>query len=92
MKGLKEQRLSLNLTQKEIADILGVTSTSWASWEREEVEPNAPGMLQLALEMLQLRNTLESPKMQEMRLKVTASVEKRLTETRQRIKHSKIVE
>ena len=92
MQGLKEQRLSLKMTQKELAQTFGISETTWATWERGEVEPNAPGMLELALEALQARVLINKNEFIERKNKIKASMEKMLSESRQRIKHSKVTE
>lgn len=53
MKGakLREQRLALGLTQRELADKLAVTRNTVARWEREEMA--IPGFLHLALKTLE---------------------------------------
>jgi transcriptional regulator with XRE-family HTH domain len=49
---IKQQRLFLNLTQAELAAKLGVSALTVSRWERGEVSPDAPPMLQLALHQL----------------------------------------
>ena len=48
---LKEQRKKNNLTQKKLADILGVSQGSYANWENGKREPNFETLLKLALEL-----------------------------------------
>lgn len=50
---LKQRRLSLNLTQSELASALGVTETAVAYWERGERKPATPQMLDMALSWLE---------------------------------------
>ncbi len=47
---LKTRRLSLGLSQEKLAQLLGVTTTTAARWERGEVTP--PPYLSLALDKL----------------------------------------
>lgn len=48
---LKEQRKKNNLTQKKLADILGVSQGSYANWENGKREPNFETLLKIALEL-----------------------------------------
>ena len=52
---IKRQRLALQLRQEDLAAIFGVSRNTVARWERGEAQPDAPGMLRLALESLNLR-------------------------------------
>lgn len=47
-KRLKELRQKNNLTQKELADILGVFQGSYANWENGKREPSFEKLLLLA--------------------------------------------
>jgi len=54
-KQLKASRKKLNLTQVELAKLLGVAANTVAKWERDEQRP--PGNL-LKLSMLAIKNNL----------------------------------
>ena len=84
---MKDTRLSLNLTQAELAEKFGVSSTTIARWERGEVVPEATGMLELALEALQTRAVLGSDEYAARRQKVKQSVQNTLNDARKRVKH-----
>ena len=84
---LKNQRLALNLTQTQLADLFGVSSTTIARWERGEVKPDAPGMLELALESLQMRSLSNNSEFIEKRKQIKAKVEETLETARKRVKH-----
>lgn len=86
-KTVKSARLALNLTQAELAELFGVSSTTLARWERGEVTPDAPGMLDLALEALQMKALLNSDEFIERKGTIKRSIEKTLNDTRQRVKH-----
>lgn len=45
---LKEQRKKNNLTQKKLADILGVSQGSYANWENGKREPSFENLIKLA--------------------------------------------
>jgi len=90
MSVLRHQRISLNLTQEELAKILGVTSTTLARWERGESKPDAEGMLELAMEALQARAILGDSERAERRNKIKASVGDTLKQARKRVKHSQV--
>jgi transcriptional regulator with XRE-family HTH domain len=47
-------RFELEKTQEEMSNLVGVTVTTWARWERGEEKPGHPKMLRLALERLLL--------------------------------------
>lgn len=51
---LKEVRKELGLTQKEFGDMLGISSNSIARYERGEMEPQHPRVLELAIDQLRL--------------------------------------
>lgn len=48
MKKLKDMRLNLNLTQKNIADQLGCNQTAYGKYERGELEPNIETLIKLS--------------------------------------------
>lgn len=49
---LRRWRVTRGLTQVQLAERLGVTSTTVARWERGEMEIAQPTMLRLALERM----------------------------------------
>lgn len=49
---IRAKRLQLNLTQKQLGDILGVTPNTIARWERGELGVRNVKLLCLALEAL----------------------------------------
>lgn len=51
---LKEKRVSLGFTQKELADMLDTTGNTIARWERGEMQPQSWNMLWLALRALEV--------------------------------------
>ncbi len=51
-KALRETRKRLELTQDELAKVLGVTNTTVARWERDEM--TSPPYLALALKQIEL--------------------------------------
>lgn len=46
---IRETRANLKLTQAELGEKLGTSSTTIARWERGEIKPEHPEMLELAL-------------------------------------------
>jgi transcriptional regulator with XRE-family HTH domain len=50
---LRARRLALGLTQVQLAEKLGLPPNTVARWERQEVEPQHPVMLDLALRALE---------------------------------------
>lgn len=97
MENLKKRRLALNMTQTELAETFGVTSTTLAKWERGDGVPQAPGMLELALEALETRQLLDSPefsrKVEQVKSRVakTSEMVRELGDDRQRVKHPRKV-
>jgi transcriptional regulator with XRE-family HTH domain len=57
-KEMKRYRLFLNLTQVEIAAQFGVTSNTYARWERNEVTPDSPELIALGFETLLNRKVI----------------------------------
>ncbi len=53
-KKLKETRKELGLTQKELGELLGISGNSIARYEREELQPQHPKVLDMALSYLRL--------------------------------------
>ena len=51
---LKETRKELGLTQKEFGDLLGISGNTIARYERDEMRPQHPLVLELAIEHLKL--------------------------------------
>jgi transcriptional regulator with XRE-family HTH domain len=51
---LKSRRESLGLTQDELAERLGVPTDTLSDWERGDGRPDAQGMLELAMDQLDL--------------------------------------
>lgn len=48
MKGLREMRLAKGITQKEVADYLGITQQAYANYESEKREPDNKTACKLA--------------------------------------------
>jgi len=46
---LKDTRKLCNLTQRQVADILGVVESCYANWEQGRTEPNIEMLRKLAL-------------------------------------------
>ncbi len=86
---IKAVRIALNLTQAELAERFGVSSTTIARWERGEVKPDAPGMLALALAALQMERLPETDEFVSRKEKIKASVRQTLADSRQRVRHSR---
>jgi transcriptional regulator with XRE-family HTH domain len=57
---LREQRKSLNLTQEELGEILGITSNTIARWERDEMA--VPPFLHLALKQIKPKRPAKKAK------------------------------
>lgn len=87
MENIKSVRLALNLTQAELAERFGVSSTTLARWERGEVTPEAPGMLALALEALETRLLLDSDEFVSRKERIKLNTKKTLNDARKRVKH-----
>ena len=51
---LKNRREVLGLTQDELAERLGVPTDTLSAWERGDGRPEAEGMLELAMDQLEL--------------------------------------
>ena len=51
---LKETRKELGLTQKEFGDLLGISGNTIARYERDEMQPQHPRVLEMAIEHLKL--------------------------------------
>lgn len=57
---LREARLALGLTQKALAERLGIPRNTWARWERGAMPVEHPEILWLALTALLLRAKTET--------------------------------
>jgi transcriptional regulator with XRE-family HTH domain len=55
---IKAKRLQLGLTQAKLGAALGVSGGDVARWERGEAPPDAPAMLEAALDYLLLEKSL----------------------------------
>jgi transcriptional regulator with XRE-family HTH domain len=53
-KALKRRRESLGLTQDELAERLGVKTDTLSAWERGDGRPEAEGIIELAMDQLEL--------------------------------------
>lgn len=84
---IREKRMQLNLTQTELAEKFGVTTTTIARWERGERKPDAQGMITMAFKYLEIEALLNNEKLQNLKSKVRADVGENLE--RLRIRHSK---
>lgn len=90
MTNLKSARIALNMTQEELAKLFGVTPTTLARWERRDSNPDAPGMLILALEALEGRQKmkmLREPDFLSRKEKTKRSIRDTLNHARQRVRH-----
>ncbi|HRH46617.1 MAG TPA: helix-turn-helix domain-containing protein [Pyrinomonadaceae bacterium] len=85
---IKTRRIALNLTQAELGKIFEVDGNTIARWERGDSKPPL-GLIDLAFEALEIRRSLEDPKLQEMKQTVSANIENQLTAARQRVKHAR---
>lgn len=56
---IRARREHLKLTQKQLGAAFGVTWNTIARWERGELNPTAPGMMQLAFQTLELTYNLD---------------------------------
>jgi len=70
---LRSCREELGMTQREIADALGVDPNTWARWERGDKEPGQPRILELALREIGRRRKAASVAPESTRRAVTAS-------------------
>jgi transcriptional regulator with XRE-family HTH domain len=84
---IKEKRLALDLTQSQLADIFGITSTTLARWERDEIAPAGSGMLALAFETLESRQMLSNPEFIKRKEQIQSRISDSLTRARKRVKH-----
>lgn len=57
-KMIKQKRESLNLTQGELAELLGVALNTVSRWENESSLPESSKMLELALAQLEFQQLL----------------------------------
>ena len=55
---IRRRRLALGLSQDELGELLSVAQNTIARWERDELEPEHPGMLKLAFDALENNWTL----------------------------------
>jgi transcriptional regulator with XRE-family HTH domain len=87
MKGeeIKRARLSLGLSQEELAQLFGTTGNTVARWERDESTPAYPGILRLAFEALQVRKlSHEDDELKQLIAETSERIDKRYEEYRQR--------
>ena len=77
---LKKTRLALRKTQVQFGELLGVSSTTIARWERGEVLPDSPRILELALRQLQFEHGVWS---------LDASTRKRIRQSLSTLKQAK---
>lgn len=61
---IRASREDLGFTQEAFADALGVTVDTVARWESGAAQPESFKMLELAMDMLEVRQALESKEMQ----------------------------
>lgn len=61
---IRASREELELTPEAFADALGVTVDTVARWESGAAQPESFKMLELALDMLEIHQALESEEMQ----------------------------
>ena len=54
---LKETRLALGLTQKDFGELLGISSNTIARYERGEIQPKHPKVLEMAVDFLRVQET-----------------------------------
>ncbi|HWQ32553.1 MAG TPA: helix-turn-helix transcriptional regulator [Blastocatellia bacterium] len=87
---IRTRRLKLGMTQAELGQALGVSGNAVALWEREERSPEAPLMLEMALDYLLTQQLLnrEGRKrlkaLQQTRAELEALLKEPLTEERPR--------
>lgn len=61
---IRASREDLELTQEAFAAALGVTAETVARWESGDAQPESGKMLELALDMLELRLALQDEQLQ----------------------------
>jgi transcriptional regulator with XRE-family HTH domain len=85
---LRERREDLRLTQSELSEHLGVSANTISRWERGDVSPEHPKMLELALNGLELK--LTSHKKRERIEQLKTEVQQYLDETDKILKRMNI--
>ena len=55
---IKERRASMNLTQGELGELLGVALNTVSRWENGSSSPESGQMLRLALDQIELNYTI----------------------------------
>jgi transcriptional regulator with XRE-family HTH domain len=70
-------RQALGLTQEALASALGVSSDTVSRWESGQSQPEAPQMLELALEALEIRIAMSDEELLKLEREVTAKVKRR---------------
>ena len=76
---LRDRREDLSLTQIQLSEYLGVSANTISRWERGDVSPEHPKMLELALNGLELK--LTSNKKRERIEQLKTEVQNYLNET-----------
>ena len=59
---MKKYRLWLNLSQKRMAELLGVATNTYALWERGDKTPESPELVALGFESLLNRKVVDESK------------------------------
>lgn len=80
---IKQQRLFLNLTQAELAEKLSISTQTLSNWETGRTEPDAPKMLELALQYL----VLQMPR-SEQHKRMVARIQASIEESREVLRRS----
>lgn len=82
---VREVRLRLGLSIGDLGELLGKTGNTIARWERGEVNPESPLILELALESLVIRHlSNKNPQILEQIMEVNPEFEAALADARKR--------
>lgn len=83
---MKDKRLSLNLTQEQLAAVFGVSVNTIARWERGESIPAGSGLVWLAFEALEAKQMITS-EYKNQKEKIMNRMKKQEKSVRQRVRH-----
>jgi transcriptional regulator with XRE-family HTH domain len=84
---LREVRISLNMTQEQLAAEFRVSPNTLARWERGESSPDGIGMLDLALEAMEARHKLRDGDFLSKKEAIKQSLLSTNGRLRQRVRH-----